>query len=271
MHLQDLTRVEEFRRVVDLERRIWGLDAADDVVSVPVFVASLKRGGVLVGAFDGAALVGFVYSFPGLKNGRPMQWSHVLGVVEAWRHRGIGYRLKLAQRDRTLAQGLDLIEWTFDPLQAPNAHLNLARLGGTSDEYLRDVYGDSASPLHRGAPTDRLIVQWHLRSPRVVERLAGTGVDLPGAGREAPVVNPGRDEGGWRVCDEPGSLPDEHGGVRVEVPPDFSAMLVDAPRLALAWRLTTRVIFEHYLGLGYRVQEFLAARHAGGGHYLLTK
>ena len=271
MHLQDLTTVDDFRRVVELERQIWGLESGEDVVSVPVFVASIKRGGLLVGAFDGTALVGFVYSFPGLKHGAPMQWSHMLGVAEGWRHAGVGYRLKLAQRERTLAQGLDLVEWTFDPLQAPNAHLNFARLGGIAEEYLRDVYGDSVSPLHRGAPTDRFILQWHLRSPRVVARLGGAELPTAVSERHAPLVNPTRAEGRWRVCDEPRHLPDGHGEVRVEIPPDFGGMLLAAPPVALAWRLATRAIFEHYLARGYQVREFLASRQDGGGHYLLGR
>jgi predicted GNAT superfamily acetyltransferase len=269
MHLQELTTVDEFRRVVDLERDIWGLDASEDVVSVPVFVATVKRGGLLIGAFDGAVLIGFVYSFPGLKHGVPIQWSHMLGVADGWRRTGIGYRLKLAQRERTLAQGLDLVEWTFDPLQAPNAHLNLARLGGTADEYVRNAYGESPSPLHRGTPTDRLIVQWHLKSARVIDRLGG-GESLHAPARTAPVVNPTRADGRWRVCDEPARLPDTP-HVRVEIPPDFSSMLLATPPTALAWRMTTRAIFEHYLERGYRVADFLAARETGGGYYVLSR
>lgn len=269
MHLQDLTTVDEFRRVVALEREIWGMDAADDVVSVPVLVATIKRGGLLVGAVDGASLVGFVYSFPGLKHGAPMQWSHMLGVAEGWRHGGVGCRLKLAQRERTMAQGLDLVEWTFDPLQAPNAHLNFARLGGIAEEYLRNAYGDSPSPLHRGTPTDRFIVQWHLRSPHVAARLGGE--PLRAAAAAAPIVNPARVEGRWSVCREPAHLPDAHEAVRVEIPPDFSAMLLAAPQAANRWRLVTRAIFEHYLERGYRATEFLATRETGGGHYLMTR
>ena len=115
-------------------------------------------------------MVGFAYAVMGMKDGRPMQWSHMAGVLPEFRG-GLGYRLKLAQRERALAQGLDLIEWTFDPLQAMNAHFNFAKLGGVSDEYAANFYGESTSALHRGTPTDRLVLSWRITEPHVVRRL----------------------------------------------------------------------------------------------------
>src|SRR5262249_25457978 len=134
---RDLTTLEEYAQVVELERDIWG-PGYDEVVPVPILAVAVLRGGVLIGAFAGERderLVGFVYSLPGIKHGRPTQWSHMLGVVEQYRNDGLGHRLKLLQRDRALAMGLDLIEWTFDPMQALNAHLNFAKLGVVVEEY----------------------------------------------------------------------------------------------------------------------------------------
>ena len=119
--------------VAALERTVWGYTDAEDVVPPPVLIVSIKRGGILLGAFDDAErLQGFVYSMPGLKDGRPMQWSHMLGVVAGRARRRAGPALKLAQRDAALAMGLDLIEWTFDPLQALNAHFNFASSASSS-------------------------------------------------------------------------------------------------------------------------------------------
>ena len=169
--VRDLTTLEELATVVDLEREVWG-PGYDDVVPVPILAVTARRGGILIGAFEDDRLVGFVYSLAGLKDGRPMQWSHMLGVADAARNRGLGRRLKSLQRDRALAMGLDLIEWTFDPMQAMNAHFNFAKLGAVASEYEENVYGESTSPLHRGNPTDRLVAAWHIREPHVQRRLA---------------------------------------------------------------------------------------------------
>src|SRR3954451_3218117 len=148
MHIRPLTTLEDCRRVAALERRVWGYTDWEEVVPPLVLIVSIKRGGILLGAVDERdELHGFVYSMPGLKQGRPMQWSHMLGVLPDARGAGLGRRLKLAQREATLAMGLDLIEWTFDPLQALNAHFN-AKLGAVVEEYEENAYGDSSSPLH---------------------------------------------------------------------------------------------------------------------------
>src|SRR5436190_8001957 len=171
---RDLTTLDEFAAVVELERDIWG-PGYDDVVPVPILAITVRRGGILIGAFEGDRLVGFVYSIPGIKHNKPTQWSHMLGVIAEYRSAGLGRELKLLQRDRALAMNLELIEWTYDPLQAANAHLNFAKLGVVVGEYEENVYGESASPLHRGNPTDRFVAEWWIRKPHVERRLAPAG------------------------------------------------------------------------------------------------
>src|SRR3984893_1453472 len=146
---RDLKTLEEFAQVVELERVIWG-PGYDEVVPVPILAVTGKCGGILIAAFEGERMIGFVYSLPGIKYGKPMQWSHMLGVLDEFRNAGAGRELKLLQRERTIARGLDLIEWTYDPMQAMTAHLNSAKLGVVVEEYEENVYGESASPLHRG-------------------------------------------------------------------------------------------------------------------------
>src|SRR5262249_2242670 len=131
---RDLTALDDYARVLELERIIWG-PGYDDVVPVSILAISVIRGGILIGAFHGNQMVGFVYSLPALKHGKPTQWSHMLGVLDEFRSDGIGHRLKLLQRERALAQGLDLIEWTYDPMPALNAHLNFTKLGVDVEEY----------------------------------------------------------------------------------------------------------------------------------------
>lgn len=273
MVIRDLSTLADFRRVVELETEVWGTEAAADVVPVPIFVVTVKRGGILLGAFDATGrMVGFAYSLPGLKHGRPMQWSHMLGVVAEHRAGGLGVRLKLAQRERAMAQGLDLIEWTYDPLQAINAHFNFAKLGVVVEEYSDNVYGESGSPLHAGAPTDRFIAQWWLRSPRV-QRVVSGQVDAGEVRRPAGavLVNPPVRRDGWLVPSPPADdLPDTDTRL-VAIPSRFTEMLQQAPELAREWRLATRAVFSSALAHGYTVVDFLLDPATEGGLYVLTR
>ena len=176
MHIRPLTTLDDCRRVAAFEKTVWGYTDAEDVVPA-------VRADRLDQAWRHPArcvrrrgeMQGFVYSMPGMKDGRPMQWSHMLGVAPTARDAGLGTRLKLAQRDAALAMGLDLIEWTFDPLQALNAHFNFAKLGVVVEEYEENIYGESSSPLHRGAPTDRFVAEWRITTPHVERRIAAHG------------------------------------------------------------------------------------------------
>jgi len=272
--IRDLTTLEDCLRVVALQKEVWSYSDGEDVVPAAVLIVSIKRGGILLGAFDGDQMKGFVYSMAALKDGRPSQWSDMLGVTRDARGTGLGLRLKLEQRARALAMGLDLIEWTFDPLQAVNAHLNLARLGVVIEEYEENLYGDSSSPLHRGTPTDRFVAEWHLRAPHVERRLgsAAHSIVRDTTFASAPLINPSIEGGPWL---RPGTRAEEPGGdvrrLLVEIPTRFGELQEQDPALALEWRLATRAIFQHYLGGGYRVVDFLLSPGAPRGHYVLAK
>ncbi len=268
---RDLTTLEEYAAVVDLERAIWG-PGYDEVVPVPILAVTVKRGGILIGAFADDRLIGFVYSLPGIKQGKPTQWSHMLGVVDAFRSAGVGYELKRQQRERTLAMGLDLIEWTYDPMQAMNAHLNFAKLGVMVEEYEENVYGESTSPLHRGNPTDRFVAQWWIRKTDVERRLAAAGPLTLGTGEvaDARPVNRVAVAGDWLESVDVDLSLDARRLV-VDIPTGFTEMLARAPDLALAWRICTRAIFTTYFDRGYRAVDFLLDRPARKGTYLLTR
>lgn len=266
---RDLATVDEFAAVVDLERAIWGPDYRD-VVPVPMFVVSAKRGGILIGAFDEGRLIGFVYSLPGVRDGRPTQWSHMLGIAPEHRQMGLGRHLKLLQRDRALALGVDLIEWTFDPMQAANAHLNFARLGAIVREYGVNVYGDSTSVLHRGSPTDRFVAEWWIRTPEVERRVSSSpqAPERAGEGGAVP-VNELRLAGPWAECGRIDLVSDAR-RLQVEIPTGFTEMLRQAPERAMAWRLATRQIFRTYFARGYSAVDFLLDRRNNRGAYLLS-
>lgn len=273
MIIRELATIEDCRAVAALERAIWGYTDAEDVVPPPVLIVSIKRGGILLGAFDAAGVMqGFVYSIPSIKDGRPAQWSHMLGVVPGARDAGLGLRLKLAQRDRALAMGMDLIEWTYDPLQALNAHLNFARLGVVVEEYEENIYGESSSPLHRGSPTDRFVAQWKLTAPHVERRISapGLGAIRDAAVAAAPLVNPSRRANRW-LAPGPADLTLDAQRLLVEIPVGYSTMQLEDQPLALDWRLATRAIFQHYLARGYRVVDFFLSREAGLGQYLVVR
>jgi predicted GNAT superfamily acetyltransferase len=226
-------------------------------------------------------MVGFVYSLPGIKHGKPTQWSHMLGVLDEHRNDGTGRRLKLLQRERTLAMGLDLIEWTYDPMQALNAHLNFTKLGAIVEEYEENVYGTSHSPLHGGNPTDRFVCEWWIRKPHVERRLPtrpGREGGDPSAAltmRTSEMADAGRANravpaGEWLVCREIDLALDTR-RLMVEIPTGFTEMLSQAPDLALEWRMATRQIFTAYFARGYRAVEFFLDRANGRGAYLLTR
>jgi predicted GNAT superfamily acetyltransferase len=266
--LRDLHGLDDFGRVSALEAEIWG--SRQDVVPPVVFAAIVPRGGVLLGAFDEEELIGFSFSLPAISHGKLVHWSHVTGVAAAYRRVGVGLSLKLAQRDRVLALGLDRIDWTFDPLQADNAHFNLRRLGVMVEHYEVNVYGALVNPLHGGLPTDRFVAQWWIDSAAVKARAdadwAPAGFDAP----DALLVNPTESVDGWTMCDWTVVPPSSERRLRVAVPARFTEMLASAPEVALEWRLTTRRLFQELLSRGYRIVDF--AREAdGGGAYVLEQ
>ena len=180
----------EFDQCVQLERTIWG-----EQITVPaaIFVVAQHTGGQILGAFDGGQLVAFTLALVGNRAGKPFLHSHMTGVRSAYQNQRLGRRLKLFQRDEALKNGINLVEWTFDPLEARNAHFNLARLGAVSRRFVPNCYGITESELHAGLPTDRLIAEWWLESPRVQ-----AAVDGP---KESPVTD-------YRAICMPASIPE---------------------------------------------------------------
>lgn len=171
--IRALTDREQLKAVVRLQRQIWGFEDVD-LIPLRLFVVASKIGGQVYGAFDGEQLIGFCMAIPGLKpGGKTYLHSHMLGVLPEYRNLGLGRKLKLTQRDDALARGIDLIEWTFDPLEIKNAFFNMERLGAIVRRYVPNQYGTTSSPLHGGLPTDRCIAEWWIASPRVKAILAG--------------------------------------------------------------------------------------------------
>jgi predicted GNAT superfamily acetyltransferase len=165
--VRPLHSLDDFRRCVEITREVWN-DADLEIESSTTFVIAHHTGGQVLGAFDGSLMVGFTKAYVGLHDNTPYLHSHMAAVIASHRDRHIGRQLKLAQRDDALRRDIRLVEWTFDPLETRNAHFNINRLGAISRRYNPNFYGITSSPLHRGLPTDRLLVEWHLDSPRAI-------------------------------------------------------------------------------------------------------
>ena len=175
--------LKEFEACVHVQREIWG-EADLEVEPVTMFVVASITGGQVLGAFDGERLVGYTLALVGLRENTVYLHSHQTGVCAGYRDRGVGRMLKLFQRDEALGRGIRLIEWTFDPLELKNAHFNLNRLGAICRRYVKDLYGVTTSPLHRGIPTDRLVAEWRLDSQRAIAAIN----DLAPVATEAPAA-----------------------------------------------------------------------------------
>jgi predicted GNAT superfamily acetyltransferase len=158
--------LEEMQACFALHREVWNFSDAE-LVPVRLFIVANKIGGQVIGAFDGAKLVGFALALPGMRNGHAYLHSQMLAVRQQYRNGGLGRRIKLSQRDDALARGFELMEWTFDPLEIKNAYLNIEKLGAITRRYNVSQYGFTTSPLQGGLPSDRLVAEWWMKSRRV--------------------------------------------------------------------------------------------------------
>ncbi|MDP9054900.1 MAG: acetyltransferase [Acidobacteriota bacterium] len=166
--IRELSNEPELREALALQKTIWGFDDAD-LLPFRMLVVATKIGGQLLGAFHEPSerMIAFCLAIPGLRpGGNPYLHSHMLGVLPEYRNVGVGRQLKLRQKDDALARGIDLIEWTFDPLDLKNAYFNIERLGTIVRRYVRNHYGISSSLLHGGFPTDRCVAEWWIQGPR---------------------------------------------------------------------------------------------------------
>jgi predicted GNAT superfamily acetyltransferase len=292
--IRDLKSIDDLSQLKALEKEVWGM-SEDDTLPLTLAFAFIAAGNIFVGAFDKGGqggqgrdkdprnhkgkekLVGFAFGFLGREHGRTTIHSHMLAVLDAYRHLDLGSRLKQAQRERALAMGIPEMTWTFDPLQSRNAHLNFFKLGVVSETYKADFYGPATSSMLHQNGTDRLWVRWMLNSRRVRDRLAG-----PIAGRDAraetldalkllaPLVR-------FDPSGKPGraNLEESLGRHRVsiEIPGDILEVERKDMELAREWRDATRWAFQEAVNAGFLVTEFcrFIRGHQGPGAYLLQR
>ena len=258
--LRVLHDVAHLRECEELQREVWGVEDRE-VVPVSQLRAAEHAGGLVAGAFDDHTLIGFVYGFParaagsGTANG---MHSHMLGVASAHRGRGIGLTLKWFQRRWCLDRGIEWIAWTFDPLQARNANLNLERLGAVGVEYHEDFYGSLGGELAGDVATDRLVALWRLDAPHVAARERGGAIPPP----PNPVAALGTRGG------EPADLRLDLDAPQVSItaPLPTAGLLTDERERSRRWRLAHRKVFAAYLGRGYVAERFM-----NGAYHLVLR
>jgi predicted GNAT superfamily acetyltransferase len=261
-----LKNVEEYRQCEPVQAHVWGAAGS----TCEVLTAAQKYGGALIGTLIDGKVVGFIFAFLGQYHGRLIHWSHMMAVEAKYRDRGFGLRMKIVHRQVALERGINSICWTFDPLQSRNARLNISRLGAVAEEYLPDCYGRFPSPLEKGLPSDRWVVNWRISTARVEARLRG---ETPAFDPTLPRANATRlnaqgfpQNRAIRV-----DLTDRR--LLVETPAQTEAMRSQALLLARRWRLESRRIFQTYLARGYRVEDFFPPQPATEGRcfYLLRR
>jgi predicted GNAT superfamily acetyltransferase len=261
---------EDMQQVEVLHKKVWG--GSDlDVIPVHVSLALSHNGGVVLGAFDGERLIGFVLGFLGTDHrssdrpamARLKHASHELAVDPAYRSKGIGYALKLAQRHVVLRQGVRLITWTYDPLLSLNAHLNIRRLGAVCDTYRENEYGEMQDDLNRGIPSDRFQVDWWITSNRVEQRIEGPreALDLANfLGAGAVRINQVRLRSDGLPEPDPELHEPEGNLAIVEIPSDYQALRSQDHGLAASWREHTRRIFQSAFKTGFLVTDYIFLR-----------
>lgn len=262
-----LRDIDSLRRVETLQMEIWGM-LERDIVPSHQLLAAAGAGGAVLGAFDSRGeMVGFCYGFAGWREGAPLFYSHMAGVKGARQLQDIGFRLKCAQREAALAMGYTRAVWTFDPLQSVNARFNLHKLGATARRYYVNYYGEMPDELNRGLDSDRLEVDWALRSARVEAAVANRPRERSwdDAVRALEAEARGSGPGDLRLeLDAPAIL--------IEVPTDLPAIRDRDRGLARAWRLVTRQAFLHFFARGYRAVDFILRPGSPlRGDYVLTR
>lgn len=276
--IRSLTTHDDLRACEEIQRLTWNM-VERDIVPMHLLVAVNLHGGLVLGAEVEGRLVGFLFGYPGWlppddprREGLDVPFFHasqMLGVLPEYQDRGIGYLLKLKQREMALEQGFRLIMWTYDPLLSRNAHFNITRLGAISRRYLRNLY-DELPGLNAGLPTDRLEVEWWIASRRVREHVAGAASRRLSGERPINPSTPRPD--GLRAPAVAFSLPDEL-RMLVEIPGDFQALKAADMGLAQAWRAHIREVLEAAFAAGYVITGFTSQVEEGvrRSYYILTQ
>ena len=266
MKIKPITTPQQARDVIQVELATWETEPGW-AVPTHILMAVAENGGVLMGAYQDDRMVGFTLGWLGTMDSSPRPAaqqlklvSHMTGVLPEYRDRQVGYQLKLAQRRWAIERELELITWTYDPLESRNANLNVRRLGTVCQAYLRDFYGELDDKMSAGIESDRFQVEWWINSERARERLASAFNSQVQRPRGAQLLNPAalRDDGCLRPAEQ--AAEPTAASILIEIPSDMQAIRRTDLDLGVAWRYHTRALFESAFAAGYQVTGFTFER-----------
>ncbi|WP_018662806.1 GNAT family N-acetyltransferase [Heyndrickxia acidiproducens] len=250
--IRPLHTIEEMEEARKLESKVWG-----SAESIPVHqtITAVKNGGLMVGAYHQDRLIGFQYSFPGFDGEKAYLCSHILATDPAYRNKGVGEKLKLAQRDEALKLGYSLIQWTYDPLESINGYLNIGKLGGICSVYIPNCYGEMDDFLNKGIPSDRFLVQWHILGEQKTGKFSEVF-------NEETVLRSSlwkweTNKQGLPLLTETITADIENKNVWfVPIPKHYRQIRETNMALATDWRMKTRDTFTRLFSLGYKASSF---------------
>ena len=241
----------DYQAVMELQKEVWGFTQMEDLAAIPLLMIANQFGGAVdVAQESSGRFIGFSLAYLGrTSEDKLIWWSHMTAVIKEYRNKDMGLRLKMHQREEALAAGIDQIRWTFDPLQALNAHFNIHKLGVIVREYEENIYGYSSSPLHAGLPTDRFVAEWNLNSARVTERLSTTEPPLILRDFDRLVrINEADREANLRLVESP---------LLLEIPVNISELKMTDIAKSRVWQENLRAACQHYFRAGYNVTDFI--------------
>jgi predicted GNAT superfamily acetyltransferase len=261
IEVRPLKSPQEFRQAIEVQRSAWGMPDLE-VIPTRILIAISRNSGIVLGAFDGDRLIGYSFGFLARDKYGLYLYSHHTGVAKEYEGQGVGFLLKMKQREYALKMGLSRIKWTFDPLQARNSYFNFTKLGAVARVFYQNYYGELFDELNYGLPTDRVVAEWFIKSKRVENRSSGKIV--------APALE-----------DAQVSLEVYRGRPRLvrvyapkvilKIPSDINKVKARNPRLALSWRMSLRRALSFYLGKGYIACHYVRIDENYGAHVLLKK
>ncbi len=265
--LREFESAADYQACVELQKLTWGENFTECVPPIIQMVGQ-KIGGVSAGAFDDSGkLIGFVFGLTGVKNSAIVHWSDMLAVRPEFRDKGLGIKLKHFQRELCLKNGVEVVYWTYDPLESRNANFNLNKLGVEIDEYVPNMYESSGGALHAGLSMDRCIVAWHIAEDRFEKTLTARRSYSENLLNQAPVINGSNVENDEFL---PGELLDSTSEtIRIEIPEDVQKLKQKSMTAAKAWRKSTRAAFEKYMEAGYQITAFYRDAQARRCFYFL--
>lgn len=260
--IRTIHKMEELTLVRDLEKLVW---ASGDSVPVHQTLTAVKNGGMVIGAFQGDRLVGFLYSFPGFDGKNAYLCSHSMGIHPDFRKVGIGEMLKLKQRVEALQMGYRLITWTYDPLETVNGYLNLTKLRAFCRTYVENCYGDMTDAFNAGLPSDRFLVEWDTTSDiswELLNRNSEDSVAIEVDAESGPYPLPVKTNL---------HISDQDKVIWVPVPSEFQQIKAVDMKTAIEWRMKTREVFSYYFSQGWTVTQLSKGEVSGLHYYGLIK